>query len=226
MKKELFDKIARITIKEFLDYVEEAEPTVGAAAPPAGGLGTADTPAMEPPSAPPPSADLKGIHLIDPKNPAKIIKVDNLKYNGDEQALNKGLNSLVVRIAGPQSGTKVSMSALTAVKQWFASPGSALFLYIGKSDPEDATGGLMLFADKNLSNARAKSAKPDDLKGDGGPVASDTATDDTTGNKEPETDFSTKMGYGGAATTQAPRADEMAQLKTHIKKIVREYLKK
>jgi len=222
MKKALLEHIIRETVSELLNYIGEAEPTVGAAAPPAGGLGTADTPALEPPTAPPPSADIRGLHLIDPKNPAKTIRVDNLQYGGSEQRLNTGLYRLATRIAGPQSKVQVSLDAMRKAKEWFSNPASALFLYVGKDDPSDPEAGMMLYADKNIQNARAKSAKPEELTNAGSEINPSVHDQPFTATAD---DYASKMTSGGAASTQAPRADEVRKLREMIKDIISEQLK-
>jgi hypothetical protein len=148
------------------------EKTVGAPAPPAGGLGTNDTPPLEQPTATPLTGDEKtlphpetpttGLNLLNPKNTARVDKV-NLRYVGDAQ-LQRDLKLLSNKIGGsnvliPSQTVKMVKDYLIKYANTPAAPG--LFLYYGKSFPESKE--IVLLHDKNIEKARANSIDPHEV---------------------------------------------------------------
>lgn len=142
------------------DPLKEGDPEIkGAAAPPADGQGTADTaeiPNEEPeipekptePETPPPSSDLKGIVIVNPRDKAKLDKV-NIQGK-DDGSIERELHKVGAIRAG--SRVKVAISTVRSVKDAMRNPNSATYLYLGKYDPNSDE--IFLMADKSLQVAK------------------------------------------------------------------------
>lgn len=218
IKKELLEQLIRTCVREVLDQVSEVDDTVGAPAPPAGGLGTAEQPAMSqdtlttpPPAETQPQGPTTGIVLVDPKDPAKLMPVE-LKFRNDQQ-LERDLQRIARSAGGPQA--KRSLKAIRDVKAGLQDPSSPTYLYIGKYDPESTE--LFLLSTKDLNVAKSESASPDEV-GAGASTSEPTPFDPTTAGAE---DFAQKMSAAGGT----PRYG-IDELKKEIKKIVREVFSK
>lgn len=161
MKKELLEYIIRETVKEVLEAFPQEQDTIGAPAPPAGGLGTADQPALDQ-GGTGMTPDARGIWYVDPKNPNKPIKVQIRSQ--DPASLERELRAIAK--SGGQ-GMKVSADALQKVPQVVANPNSVIYLYVGKKNPADTLPTLMTAP----SYQRAKTAtfnpnaQPQDIQG-------------------------------------------------------------
>jgi len=169
MKQELLEYIIRECAREVIAQIKEDE-TIGAAAPPADGQGTADQPAIpkdkdtnpEPPQDKetpevPSSPDLKGTNFVNPRDKSRLQKVE-LK-GGDDASLERTLHRLASSVAGAR--VKVALATLRAAKEAARNPSSTLFLYIGKYDPESDE--IFLMADKSLQVAKDSSIPPSEI---------------------------------------------------------------
>jgi len=168
MKQELLEYIVRACAQEVLKQIQtlnEEEETKGASAPPSDGQGTADQPSIpkepaetskEIPDAPP-SPELKGIILINPKDKSKLQKID-IKSQ-DDAGLERQLHNIASKIAGGK--VKTSISTIRLVKDVIKNPSSVAYLYIGKHDPNAEE--LFLMADKSLQVAKDSSIPVTDI---------------------------------------------------------------
>lgn len=164
MKPQLLEYLIRECAKEVLSQIREEEETVGPAAPPADGQGTADQPPVpkeepkseEKPKEPetPPAPDLKGIVFINPRDKSKLQKINVGKV--DDANLERSLHSLASRSAG--SKVKIALSTIRAVKAAAQNPNTPVYLYIGQYDPNSEE--LFLMADNSLQVAKDSSIDP------------------------------------------------------------------
>jgi len=171
MKQELLEYLVRHCVREVLSQVNEVdEPTQGAAAPPEDGQGTADqpeipkdpSPADEKPSepeTPPPSADLRGVVLVNPKDKSKIERIAIRAT--DDASIERELHRTGAQRAG--SKVKVALSTVRMVKDAMKNPNTTTYLYLGKYDP--ASDEIFLMADKSLQVAKDSSVSPAELTG-------------------------------------------------------------
>lgn len=164
MKKELLEYLVRECVREVIALKEAdgEDPTIGAPAPPAGGQGTADQPAIpqaqsEPPQAPPTSTDIKGLWYVDPKRPQKPSKLQ-VSQAQDAAKLERELYRTAAKSAGPR--VKVSSAALRDVPRILANPNAAMFLYVGKRNPDDADDDLYLLPAQTFQQAQQASVAP------------------------------------------------------------------
>ena len=155
------------------EFAKETD-TKGAASPPDDGQGSADVPeipkqkdtstASEEPSnpetpTPPPSADLKGVVFVNPKDKAKLQKI---KVTGmDDATLERNLHRLIATIAG--TSAKVALSTIRSVKDAIKNPDISIYLYLGKYDPNSDE--VFLMADKSLQVAKDASIQPTEMSG-------------------------------------------------------------
>ena len=165
MKKQLLEYIVRECVKELLETFPNGvyeDETVGAPAPPEGGQGTADTMAADPTSQEQPTsgptftADTKGVWYVDPK---KIAKPQQLKLvSKDPASLERELYKIASRSGGPR--LKISSATLREVPRTQANPAAAVFLYIGKNNPDDPDDELYLLPAKSYQQAKQGSVAP------------------------------------------------------------------
>jgi hypothetical protein len=205
IKKQLLEYLIRECVREVIDQVSEEE-TVGAPAPPADGLGTADQPAMpkDEPTISPVNPN-KGVLTVNPRS--KKVKAEPFAFVNDAQ-LERELYSIGANLSG-LAKVQPSMNALRMVKQSVKNPTApAVYLFIGK-DPESDT--VFLMATDDLNVAKDNSADPSELGGQSFTTPTDTITGDTADN------YATKMALGGST----PHT-ELNELKNIIKRIVRE----
>jgi len=159
-------KKQKVNIKK-LDEAENPE-LAGDVAPPAGGQGTGDEPAVpkeepkpeEPkPEEPPQQRIPKGAVLLSPKDKSKLQPI---KLQGrDESSIERTLHQVAVSTAGPR--TKVSLGAKRLAREVITNPNSTVFFYLGKTDPESEE--IFLMADKSLQLAKDGSVQPGELTG-------------------------------------------------------------
>lgn len=160
---------------------EEKDDTIGAPAPPADGQGTGDQPPVpkkkepqntepeepetpkkdEPEQTPekPESPSLKGITFVNPRDKAKLQKLNFAGMN--DVTLTQALNRVAKTMGGPNA--KTAANTVTAVKDAAKNPNTSLYLYLGKYDPN--SGEVFLMADKSLQVAKDSSATPADVQG-------------------------------------------------------------
>lgn len=204
------------------DFMKEDDETKGAPAPPADGQGTGDQPALpkekntepeepsEPETPPMPSSNLKGVVLVNPRDKSKLQKVP--LQATDDAALERDLHRLGATIAGPK--IKTSLSTMRSVKDAIRNPNSALYLYIGKYDPD--SDDLFLMCDKSLKIAKDSSVPPEGLVTTSNPVQQSTFSPLTASDDE----FAQQISKG--AQSVPPPIDEV--LRQSIKKMVDEML--
>ncbi len=173
-------KKLKVKIKPDKVSLKIGEQDSGELAPPAGGLGTGDAPALpkepgpgfdepekeepkeEPEEAPPtPAPEKQGIKLINPRDKSRIVNLSNTIKPGNDQALETALFNAAARIAGNK--VKVANSTMRQVKSALQSPGTSLFLYLGKYD--EASEEIFLMADKSLQVAKDSSVPPTEITG-------------------------------------------------------------
>lgn len=169
MKQELLEYLVRQCVREVLTQVREAgDETKGAPSPPADGLGTADQPPIPkdketeptPPEEPQaPTPNLKGIVFVNPKDKAKLQKVQ--LQGRDDASVERELHSVAAKLAG--SKVKIALSTSRAVKDALRNPNASLYLYLGKYDPESDE--VFLMADKSLQVAKDASIQPGEMTG-------------------------------------------------------------
>jgi len=217
------EKINKLVGK--VNGVDEVEdPTKGAPAPPEGGQGTADQPeipkdpsaANEKPSepeTPPPSADLKGVVLVNPKDKAKLEKITI--RGQDDASIERDLHREGSRRAGSQ--VKVALSTIRMVKDALRNPNSATYLYLGKYDPNSEE--IFLMADKSLQVAKDSTVPPAELTGT--PVAT-LPPQDFHAATASATDFGQRMATQG----QTPKYGIDEKMSSMIRKAVNEVLDK
>lgn len=217
MKKELLEEIIRLCVREVLDIVpvigtdlHEAD-TVGAPAPPAGGQGTADQPPVPDAEAAPLSPDAKGIFFVNPKKQLKP-ELKTIPQLPDAN-LERELYKIASAAAGPR--VRIAANTLRSVKNQQQNPALAVFLYVGKQDPDSEE--LYLLADRTLQGARANSVGADA-----------NAPHDPTALQTYEPDTATPQAYVSRAQsggkTQAPEIDEVGKLHNMISSMVKEAL--
>jgi hypothetical protein len=223
MKQKLLEYLVRQCVREVLAQVrEQDDETKGAPSPPAAGLGTADTPAVpkpkdttpEEPSEPEtPPTSLKGAIFVNPRDKSKLSPIGPLPFNISDAALERKLYDISTSYIGPE--VKVSLSAFRMVKDAIRNPGSTVYLYFGKFDPESEE--IFLMADKSLQAAKDGTVPPAELTRTPVSTASPSQFDPITA--EPE-QYAQQMTSGG----MSPRRGIDERIVKAIKKIVREVL--
>jgi len=168
MPTQLLKYLVQECTKEVLDQViaEAAEPegNPSPAGPEVGGEEPTPTPTPTPePSAPkaeaPSETSSKGPVVINPRDKSKLEPV---RFQGrDEASIERTLHSIAAKVAGPR--TKVSLGAKRLARQAAGNPGTAVFFYIGKTDPESEE--VFLMADKSLQIAKDESVQPSEIQG-------------------------------------------------------------
>lgn len=236
MKPELLEYLVRHCVREVLSQTkkhelsqtgkvnEGDEEIKGAAAPPADGQGTADQPGIpnekdsipekpSEPETPPPSADLKGVIMVNPKDKAKLEKITI--RGQDDASIERELYREGSRRVG--SRVKIAFSTVRMVKDALKNPNSVTYLYLGKYDPESSE--IFLMADKSLQLAKDGTIPPGEFTGT--PVSvlppQDSHTDTELGQQ-----FGQRLA--NQSKTQAYGIDE--KLSTMIRKVVNEILDK
>lgn len=223
MKQELLEYLIRHCVKEVLSQVNEVnDETVGASAPPADGQGTADQPPVpkekgapeENPSEPetpamPQSPNLKGVVFVNPKDKAKLQKLQI--QGGNDAALERSLHQQASRVAGPN--VKVALSTSRMVKDALKNPNTTTYLYLGKYDPNSEE--IFLMADKSLQIAKDSSISPAEMTG--APASTFTPQDKIAGARD-------DADYAAARQTQTPKYGLNEELNKVIKKMVNEVL--
>lgn len=217
MKKEFLEYLIRECVKEVLEAFPQEPETAGAPAPPAGGLGTADQPPLEPASAaPPPMQSAKGVFYVDPKKPGKPAPL-KVAAPQDPAALERDLYRTAARSGGPR--VKVSSAALREVPKVLSNPNTSLYLYIGKQNEDDPDSELYLLPAKTLQQAQQ------------GSVGAGTSAEHPTyamAPKEPELKPAydpESQGPSDAQKTLAPDIDENANLRNMLSSMIRESLR-
>jgi hypothetical protein len=215
MKKELLEIIIRECVKEVLEAFPQEPETIGAPAPPAAGQGTADQPPIpqaqpEPQAAQaaPISPSARGVLFLDPKRPGKPLP---LKLSGVVQEpakLERELYRIAAKSGGPR--LKVSSAALREVPKTLANPQAALFLYIGKQNPDDPDTELYLLPAKTLQQATDSSVP-----------AGVSAEHPTTAIASPDQAIVAKRTGG---KTVAPDIDEGTKLRNMLSEMIKEAL--
>ncbi len=140
---------------------EEPAPTPEPEGPEAGGGEEPEAPMPKPsePKAETPAPASKGPVVINPRDKSKL---EPIRFQGkDEASIERTLHSIATKVAGPR--TKVSLGAKRLARQAASSPGSAVFFYFGKIDPESEE--VFLMADKSLQIAKDESVQPGELQG-------------------------------------------------------------
>jgi hypothetical protein len=150
MNKRLLEAIIRESVQQILEAFPPDD-TIGAAAPPAGGLGTGDQPALAPST--PMGPDTRGVWFVDPRKTDKPLRI-NLQGK-DQPKIERELYQIAAKSAGPR--VKVSSETLRQVPQIMANPNASIFLYVGKRTPEDPDTELNLLPAKTLQQAQAAS---------------------------------------------------------------------
>ena len=219
MKKELLEQLIRRCIREVLEIapvvgagLHEAE-TVGMPAPPEGGQGTADQPAIPQPElgVPPTMPGSQGVFFVNPKLPTNRPEKKVIRPLPDAQ-LERELHKMASKVVGPQ--VRVAANTLRSVKNNIQNPAIPVFLYIGKQDPDSPE--LYLLADKTAQGARVSSVTPEE------------ATTDYTSYSLPTPDPTTPQDYQArgqaAGKTVAPSIDEENKFQNMIVSMVRESL--
>jgi len=240
MKQELLEYLVRHCVREVLSQtnkhelsqtgkVNEGDPEIkGAAAPPADGQGTADQPEIpnekdsipekpSEPETPPPSADLKGVIIVDPKDKAKLSRIN---IRGQDDA---GIERELYRAGSRRVGSrvKIAFSTVRMVKDALKNPNSVTYLYLGKYDPDSDE--IFLMADKSLQVAKDGTIPPGEMSGTPVTMASQ---DDLTRGLNPDTsndqDYANRLPVGN----QIPRYGIDEELSKMIKQVVNEILDK
>ncbi len=158
MKKELLEYIIRQCVNEVLNATLPEQDTVGAPAPPAGGQGTADQPALPQDQSANPLLipGTRGIWFVDPKHPEKPTQI-KLSTPQDPAKLERELYRIAAKSGGPR--VKVSGAALKEIPRVLSNPNLASFLYIGKQVPEDTE--FSLLPAKTYQQAKIGSVTPE-----------------------------------------------------------------
>jgi hypothetical protein len=213
-------------------YTEAEDSTKGSPAPPEAGQGSGENvgipkdktpPSEEPrePETPPPSAEIKGIKFINPKDKSKLIdQTKNLKPTNDA-TLERSLYRLGASVVGSQA--KVALSTMRLVKDALRNPSSTLYLYLGKYDPNSEE--IFLMADKSLQVAKDASVPPAELTGT--PVSEIPPGSQLEPLTATSSDFARRMidkGEYGVMTPRYQGIDE--KLRKAIKVIVTEIISK
>jgi hypothetical protein len=175
MKKELLEYLVRQCTREVLlqineNNLDEGDPAIkGAAAPPADGMGTGDQSAIpnqepeipEEPEDPetPPSSEIKGVVFVNPKNKAKLQKIQIGAK--DDAGIERELYNQASKMTG--SRTKIALSTMRAVKDAVRNPNTSVYLYLGKYDPNSEE--IFLMADKSLQVAKDASVSASEATG-------------------------------------------------------------
>lgn len=189
IKVSILEYLTRECAREVLrqiNQINEALPddeTKGASAPPADGLGSADQPAdpkskdtrPEPPSEPetPPSPIMKGLIFVNPRNKARLQKI---QAGSTEAELDRNLYKLGTNVLGMQRGRglKVSVGAKSLARNTITDPNSTVYLYVGKLDPDSEE--LFLMADRSLQIAKDSSVPATEFGGAVEPTGFDPLT--------------------------------------------------
>ena len=227
MKPELLEYLVRHCVREVLTQIKEVDedPTKGAPAPPAAGQGTADQPEIpkkdsppeenpSEPETPPQSPELKGVKFVNPKDKAKLQTVR--VQGNDDASIERSLHQQGARIAG--SNVKVAISTSRMVKDALRNPNTAVYLYLGKYDPNSDE--IFLMADKSLQVAKDGSIAAGEMTGS--PVGSLAPSDfhpDTAGS----TEFAQRMSAQAGGTPRYGIDEKLIEL---IRKTINEVLDK
>lgn len=203
IKRELLECLIRECICELLDHTNEADETIGAAAPPADGQGTADQPALSQPESPLGKVPSSGVILVNPRDTSKLQPLP-LKFT-DDAKLERDLFKVGSTIGGPR--IKTSLNAVRSVKDAIQNPSSPVYVFIGKYDPDSDE--VFVMADKDLNVAREESVTPTVSKSS----PSDTFSPITADADE----FANRLSSAG----QTPRS-ELDEIKKSIKKMVKD----
>lgn len=215
MKRELLEYIVRECVKEVLAEALPDDQTVGAPAPPEAGQGTADQPPIPQLQQPevPTMVGKRGLWFVNPKAPEKPVQLP-VASPRDPARLERELYKTASRSAGPR--VRVSSAALREVPKVLASPNAALFLYVGKQNPDDPDDELYLLPARTYQQAKDSSVG-----------AGVSAEHPPTSIVEPSTEpaaMATAMQAGGRVT--APDIDEGAsKYQSMISSMVREAIK-
>lgn len=198
-------------------FNEGDDDTIGAPAPPADGLGTADQPPVpkndgepstepEKKETPPAQTNLKGVILVSPRDKSSVRQVP--LRAGDDAGIERNLHAVAAALAGPN--VKIAISTMRAVKNALSNPAASVYVYLGKYDPESEE--IFLMADKSLQVAKDSSIEPSDVQG---------STFSSKSAPEHPDDIATGMLNKGYNQPNDP-IDE--NLKSSIKKMVNQLL--
>lgn len=209
VRKQLLEYLIRECVRETLYQVSEEDDTIGAPAPPAAGLGTADQPPL--PQENPvisPTLPSKGIILVNPRDKSKLLPVP-FRYTNDAQ-LERELFKVGSAIAGPR--VKISLNAMKMVRDGVKNPSTPVYVFIGKYDPESEE--VFIMADRNLNIAKENSISSTELGGSISTISPSNVFEPTSATAG---DFASRI----AAVGQTPR-QEIDELKKAIKHMIRE----
>lgn len=215
MKKELLEYIIRECVKEVLAEALPDDQTVGAPAPPEAGQGTADQPPIPQPTQPevPTMVGKRGLWFVNPKVPEKPTQLP-VASPRDPARLERELYRTASRSAGPR--VRVSSEALREVPKVLSTPNAALYLYIGKRNPDDPDDELYLLPARTYQQAK-----------EGSVGAEVSAEHPPTAIVEPSTEpaaMATAMQAGGRVTS--PDIDEgSSKYHNMISSMIRESLR-
>lgn len=184
--------IAQIKEEEEKKDDKDDGETKGAPAPPADDQGTGDAPGLAtnkpeipgapsgketPPTPPegtagepsepdvPTSPELKGVIFVNPRDKSRLQKTD-LKTS-DDSTLERTLHRVASMAAG--SKVKIALATMRAVKDALRNPGTSLYLYVGKYDPNSDE--VFLMADRSLQVAKSQSVPSAELSVGTAPLA-------------------------------------------------------
>lgn len=215
MKRELLEYIIRECVKEVLAEALPDDQTVGAPAPPEAGQGTGDQPPIPQPQQPevPTMVGKRGLWFVNPKSPDKPVQLP-VASPRDPARLERELYKTAARSAGPR--VRVSSTTLREVPKVLATPNAALFLYVGKQNPDDSDDELYLLPARTYQQAKDSSVGLDV-----------SAEHPTTAVVEPSIEpaaMATAMQTGGRVT--APNIDEgSSKYKNMISSMVKEVIR-
>lgn len=160
MKKELLEYLVRECVKEVLESMPDpTQPeTIGAPAPPAGGQGTADQPALPQDTSAGPTFTVgtKGVWYVNPKNVSKPMQLNVSAQNPAN--LERQLYRTAATSAGPR--VKIAAETLREVPKALTT-GAPLFLFVGQRNPDDPADELYLLPAKTYDQAKAGSVGPE-----------------------------------------------------------------
>jgi hypothetical protein len=213
MKKELLEYLIRECVQEVLEAFPTAtdpttlqEPLAATSAPPEVGQAVPPVPQGTTPLF---TADTRGVWYVDPKTPQKPVQ---MKVTAQDPAkLERELYRIAAKSGGPR--LKVAGETLREVPKVLANPNTAIFLYVGKRNPDDADTDLYLLPAKTYQQAKDGTVAPG--------VSADYSNSQATDLQDPVANMQAQQAGG---KTMAPDIDESAKFKNMISTMIRESL--